>query len=343
MNFENPSRESKDTRSAEKKEAEEAQKIHRLYRSYGQPKPSDELTKQILGDQALHDEVLRLFPQFFLQGSFKSKKIDPATLERAAELGITNFSGVKLHYVSGEKYDDLSLREVELPEDVISVNFPNTDLTGADFTDTKLYGSNFTSTEMPHIEIQGRRIELWDRHLEVADDSMWDMHSINPADVGHCEDCERWNSLIMETPRKIRQNSSLMRRGILLFQEGAPLGYMKLKGDPSFLAIRTVVNEKQEVILWQGMVYALPGQLRISLEQQSVDFMNSKSWRKVDIERAKELPDIKEENFPIKRNNLRFIHDPKLYPLMTKLVDRIESGTEPIVDIMEKPGLDTDF
>ncbi len=189
MNFENPSRESKDTRSAEKKEAEEVQKIHRLYRNYGQAEPSAELTKQILGDQALYDEVLRLFPQFFLQGSFESKRFPPATLERAAELGITNFSGVKLHYVSEGTYKDLSLRGVELPSHVLTTNFPNTELSGADFTDTKLYGSNFTSAEMHHIEIQGRRIELWDRHLEVADDSIWDMHSIPPADVPHCEDC----------------------------------------------------------------------------------------------------------------------------------------------------------
>ncbi len=118
---------------------------------------------------------------------------------------------------------------------------------------------------------------------------------------------------------------------------------MKLKGEPSFLAIRTVVNEKQEVILWQGMIYALPGPLRNALEEQSADYKKSKAWRRVDIERAKELPGLTEESFPIKRNNLRFIHDPKLYPLMTKLVDRIESGSEPIVDIMEKPGLDTDI
>lgn len=322
-------------RSIEQKETDPFQEIYDLYEGNHQPRPPEELVKQISEDQALHDEVSKLFADIALarKGS-RSVALSAHKLLRAVDLGIRDFEGIKMGRAKGEKLSEISLRHASFPSiHNVSADFSQTDLTNADFTQTQLSGSNLKTAEMHSIQIDGRRIELWDRHLEV-DSSLWDMTHTSPAAVDSCGMCEVWNKDIMKESRK---NKDYVRRGVLLFQEGAPLGYMKLKGEPSFLAIRTVVNENQEVIFWQGMVYAFTKPLRDALKLQSAHYRKSTSWRRVDVEKMKDLPGVLDEDFPIQRNNLRFIQDPKLYPMMTDLVDRIESGEEPIVDIMDTP------
>ena len=313
-----------------------AQKLIELYAEHDQPSPPNDVLAKITSSPEIFSEINRALVDIARVRKQKLNRLLPQTIDISIRYGITNLSGTVIPMLEDKNMSEMNLRDAEIKnKSVFNVNFSSADLTNADLTGTEFSHSLLHTAEMDSIRIKNRRIELWDQPLEL-NDTFWEIHKTSFGVVPSCSDCERINKMIMKS-EDIRK-SNYGRRGVLLFQGGAPLGYMKLKGENSFLAIRTVTNEDQEVIFWQGMVYALEHRLQSLLENLSESYKDINNvWRKIDLERIGELKVNEGKPHPsrIGRNNLRFIADPELYPLMTKLVERIESGTEPMIDILD--------
>lgn len=209
------------------------------------------------------------------------------------------------------------------------------DLSGVDF-----YGSNLESTGFDRVNLAKAKfsrivigkewVDLDSGRLDMPDASPWSLEPLGRY-VDSCSDCERYNNRVMDRKSP----------GIFLYWGGHPVGYLKLKGERSFLALRTVTTS-EGALFWKGMVYALSENLTAWLERQARSLDNGKgteekTWYAADVE------DIMEHYAPPKghlqhapllmRNNLRFLSEPYLFERLDRLRERLEAGAEPLVGL----------
>lgn len=263
---------------------------------------------------------------------------------RAASLGLKNLEAVSFKG-DVEKLDlkNANLRNADLTRTGISnSNFSGANLTNANLDHTLLMNSLLDTAILPVIKIGKEEMDLRTREIFVSDSNAWDLRKVDIRGRDVCQDCEYYNGGVITKPER---NTSLdsswyARRGVLIFQEGKPLGVMKLKGENTFLALRTVQNLKGETILHKGMVYGLEQHVMEWLRTQSTEYREQEAWRRVDVEKM--ALERTRHGVPLNklgRNNLRFIADPELYEEMDQLVDRLEANTEPTVDLIKKRSL----
>jgi Pentapeptide repeats (9 copies) len=324
-------------RNNSEKQEDLSKRVSELYAKHNQPSPSEDVLLAINYNSSALTDIEQVLSK--IESARRGRGyLDKDDIKTAIEYGVKNLSCIKIVSLS-----DLNLKGIDFQDtrfvkkSFINCDFSDSNLTNAELTRTDFDYSILDTVHMDSIQIDGKQVELWDRPAMV-EESNWDLKKTSIESVDTCSDCEKWNGRILthESEEDDDVHYAYSRRGILLFQGDIPLGYMKLKGEDSFLAIRTVTSPSGEVILWKGMVYALEWPLRNTLTDKSSAYRNEKGWRRVDIEKIKDLKAADgTKAYPrIGRNNIRFVMDPQLYPLMTDLVDRIEAGTEPMIDIL---------
>ncbi len=172
---------------------------------------------------------------------------------------------------------------------LIDDSFDGADLTGSHFERTVFLNSELYNAHVGSIDVNGTVVDLESGSIRLSDpDSRWNVHGKVAYELGICPDCEQFNnavlSYVLQEAHSINPDRAYTRRGIVLFQEGHPLGYLKLKGERSFTAMRTVRNGKGEVIFFKGMVYELDEDVRALLEIASRKHIQAEEWRRADIE-----------------------------------------------------------
>jgi hypothetical protein len=181
------------------------------------------------------------------------------------------------------------------------------------------------------VEVDNAQIDLRLGQIEIPDIERWLQHK-DRAFVGSCGYNEFYNKYILGDYDK-----DYTRRGIMLFCDNRPVGYIKLIGERSFLALRTVRNEKGIPVLIKGVIYALDDLGDLSLRAQKAYESNSYEkgvWFSANIEdivgRDLIVGDVKEagnKREPVKYNEMRFVNDPGIFNALTHVVQEIESGT----------------
>lgn len=269
----------------------------------------------------------------------KSRHLSRDTFRKILKYGLRNLKRVHLEYAllrnavaHNIDFGDAALHSSE---------FRNVDFAGSNFEGIHVHDMPYFTDSLLHrakigsIRVERARVDLEQGSYILKDDDGWNILKTELNEPGSCSDCEHWNKEIMDP------DSPTHQRGIVLFQEGHPLGHMKLKGEPTFLAMRTVRNAKGDVVFWKGMVYALEIPIVDTLDTWSRKFMNSKNWRRVDVENVQK--DLSERGSPdprLARVNLRFIEYAQMYGALDKVREDIESGKVLCDDIYpgsEKP------
>ena len=260
-------------------------------------------------------------------------QLSAADLNNAARWGLRNLVGIQ--------FRNWSLNNIDFPNsdisksDVRNAKFTECDFSTASLRELRVAGTRFIRSllhraDLSVINIADTLIDL-EKGATTVGSSVWNAIKVSKASVGVCDDAEEYHTGILHYPMKEGEVDNGMhcpRRGVLIFQDGKPLGYMKLKGDKSFLAMRTVRDEEGNVIFWKGMMYALENQLQNELVEQSSEFKTSRLWRRADMEK---IPRDKKSGWL--RNNLRFVLYPGLFDRLTVLTESIENGQEEMVDI----------
>ncbi|OGG58220.1 hypothetical protein A3C86_03690 [Candidatus Kaiserbacteria bacterium RIFCSPHIGHO2_02_FULL_49_16] len=221
---------------------------------------------------------------------------------------------------------------------LIHADCRNTDFTGSTFEEARLDWTNFSKSPLHKIEASSIRIrdvsiDLMLGAIQINYEDSWNVLSNAKVDeIGDCGGCEEINRVTLDI---IPGAEIHARRGIVLFERQKPLGYIKLKGERSFLPMRTVRNYKGETIFWKGMIYALDEDLREYLETASFlyQYMHGK-WRRADVEVVAHDFRRYEPDRRFGMNNLRFIDDPSIYSRLDELRKSIEEGKEECEDIL---------
>jgi|GEM_PF-6152934 len=306
------------------------EEVRRLYTEYGQPMPRINTIIARLGYEN-QSQVLKTIRE-------TGSRIQEGTLSspyfaKAAALGMRNLRRVTVRgTISHIEARDLDLDYAELSRSkFIGVDFSNTNFDRAEVYGTEFFKSILNTARIPAIRLLGGTIDLKMREVVLNDSGVWNIHKSGIEEMGSCSDCELHNGEIIRGDA----DGVKLRRGVLFSQEGKPLGYMKLKGDRTFLALRTVSNEKGEVIFWKGMVYALEEDLVQWINQRSKPFEEDAVWRLVEVEALAQEKSASGRAFSdLGRNNQRFLKSPNLYEEMGNLVERIEKGEEPMRNIL---------
>ena len=249
-------------------------------------------------------------------------------------------------------YEDLSLarylntgdfRGANLSKmDLRGYKFKNADLRGADLTDADVTNANFqnailSQTRMPRVKIEGKKVSL-ENELTLSAQHPWVLN-VTPLYHGACSDCEWWNRCVLskettnedDRGRESPQKGKYYRHGILITHGDELLGYIKLKGEHTFLATRTVRDASSEVIFWKGMVYGLDPILERWLLSASMPYYEERDiWRRADISNIVAV--LSDSDFGV--DNYRFISDVKIFPELDKLCARVKNGEEPFIDIL---------
>ena len=279
------------------------------------------------------------------------KKIDEArrtgesiydgTLERGVRYGLKNLSGLNLNR---QRFAHMDMRNFNLSDTkLVGTEFQLCDLSGATFRNAEFEHNYFEhsllyTADFSIIRVKGEKLDLRDGGIKIEKDNIWNVDRHSDGIGGTCSDCEIYNRAILgmsarEEDETLRDRAPLKRRGTMLFQESRPLGYMKLKGDRTFLAMRTVWDSAGEAIFWKGMIYALDYDLVGLLEDRSDNFTGAKEWRRADIEVIADLQRNLGEQSKFSRNNKRFLDYPEIFHRLTEVTKGVEDGTEPFVDI----------
>lgn len=255
-------------------------------------------------------------------------------LATALEYGMRNlrdvrFSGkIRPQEQLDARYADLrgaNLREAAF----VDVDFTDANLTEANLWHTEFRKSRLERAIMPRIRMGTEVLDLEEQQITVTDSSMWSLTPGYQDKINVCADCENYNQMIMTGTAR-----SFQRRGILLFQDGRPLGYMKFENEKSFLALRTVVDDTDTKLLHRGMVYSLEADVREALTTMAKPFRDANAWRRVDMEAFKgSMLSTGRAADTLRFDNQRFIARPSLYGDMSALIERIEGGEEPMIDI----------
>ncbi len=115
-------------------------------------------------------------------------------------------------------------------------------------------------------------------------------------------------------------------RGVAILHDGMPLGVMKFKGNPSFLAARTVRDASGDILLVRGMTYAIAvDTLAGTLDDQFGQFMKDSIF--VDAQNPFPAVDIHQGSYnPYAQKcyfkPLRFVRDASVYRTMHDFVHR---------------------
>lgn len=234
-------------------------------------------------------------------------------------------------------WDDFHLTKTLDGLRVVDADLRNANLDNADLTLVDLAWTKLDNAHIPRIRVRGKSIDMLHDAITVRGESPWVVTN-DAGMVGTCSMCELTNEEILSMINTARLRA---RRGVVLFWENKPIGYMKLKGENSFLAMRTVHDKNSVPIFYKGMVYSL-GRIKdkesglrehtylsawISLQSQV--HSGATQWRKLRVE------DIV-SRFPnsfFYVNHMRLISNPKIFTELDTLVKRIENGEEEMVDI----------
>lgn len=239
--------------------------------------------------------------------------------------------------------------QAEREEIAFAAAYDLKNISGISVADSKHSSTNFDSIDVSRLDfstirVQGQLLDLTHDALALSENEIWQLDNFSKIHSGRCADCELLNKgILQESEVKIiqegyslREAKELFRRGVMLFQEGHPLGYMKLKGENTFLAVRTVRDDQGRAIFWKGMIYDLDERVVNFLKVASLPYKSDQGvWRRADMEAVA-------ETFPFNggspklfgRNNLRFLRDPDMYQMLSELTSGIEAGREPFVDIV---------
>jgi len=218
--------------------------------------------------------------------------------------------------------------EIRLEMDLRNANLENADLTFVNLNEVDLTGSS-----MSHIRIEGKRIDLEKDAITIQglspfkqlDSKQW---------IPSCPGYEDTNRQVLAKAIFSFKNRNRHKRGIQLKWDGKLIGFMKLKGESSFLAARTVRNKNGDILFHRGMVYAI-GNRRFNkglahwLSELSEKYRNENKWRSIDVETI--LEEFGEDSIDI--NHMRFISDSSIYKLLSQLVEIVDSGKEETIDI----------
>ncbi len=138
-------------------------------------------------------------------------------------------------------------------------------------------------------------------------------------DMGACSHMDRWFHKIFDT------TSKYYGRGLVFVYDGVPLGIMKFKGNPSFLAMRTVRDRSDNILLVRGMTYVIAKDtIDGAVDDQfgrfikaGISIHNGEVFPAVDLCYKKDLPVAQHFFKP-----LRFVRDATVYRAMHDFVRR---------------------
>jgi hypothetical protein len=213
-----------------------------------------------------------------------------------------------------------------------NINFDNANFEGVElrgepkFSKSLLHNARFSNIIIGH-----KTIDLETRTTELNTEKTWNIHKTELMENGACSDCERWNTAVLGIGDA--EDQKYQNRGVLLFEQGRPIGYMKLKGEKTFLAMRTVRNLKGEVVFWKGMVYTLEPNVENLLKNLAAK-SRGEMWRSITVEDILGFLDREGVRSPeLARINTRFIADPEVYKKLDALVDDLESKKIPHINL----------
>ncbi|MEK7100720.1 MAG: pentapeptide repeat-containing protein [Patescibacteria group bacterium] len=309
------------------------------YAQAGQPVPdAGTLLKFASGE--LNPQHLQSHLKNIESSRTQGRIISRQELVELARYGIKNLSETRISaQVSHLERLDLSganLSNANLDDST----FKRVNFSGANMSDVAVHNTHFdqsilNTVEMPRIRMKGDTLDLEIGGTIVATDDIWNIHKSDVYSLDTCDNCEVFNESILGMPSK-KDGGTYARRGIILFQEGKPLGMLKLKGENTFLAMRTVRNIDGEVIFWKGMVYALENDMNLHLAKESRKLEEVREWRRADMESVRGETTLGGRILSgLGRNNLRFISEPSIFNRIDELVADIEAGKEEMVDIFE--------
>lgn len=273
----------------------------------------------------------------------KVEAFTPDMFRLALKYGIRDFHGVSIPINTYSPSEEITFSGIDLRDaDVHGSSFTYVQFGNAQLTGMQVAGSDFFHSHLEQSTIESIRLKdgdkdvevsLMDKKISIQNASVWEMPASHDI-VGSCSACEDTNRDVLDR----KMFSEYRRRGVMLFQDGKPIGYVKLKGTRSLLALRTVYTDTGEVLFWKGMVYALPSSATTLLEQLSRPHSEKRGkWRRVDVETfLAYMHHNYYSTHTLPRNNMRFLEDPALYDRMTELVESIEAGKEPMIELLPK-------
>lgn len=198
------------------------------------------------------------------------------------------------------------------------------DMSGAEMSQIEVGMGDVRNADFSTIRIHGEKLNLLQNTLQIASKNPWDTKVVSSDYVAHCLDCEYFNKSILGKGANVEKQYA--RRGVLFFWEGHPIGYLKLKGERSFLALRTVKDKKGYVVFWKGMVYALDHRLKDWLRIITPSVADNQ-WFSIDVETIADKYGEKDLGL----REMKFIEDAKLYPAFDELIAQVENKQEPLV------------
>ena len=255
----------------------------------------------------------------------------------ALDYDLKNLSRLR---IAGFEIKERNMRGYDLSDS----NLENTKFWKVDFSDATLSGAKLDYTNfrrsflyragLSQIHTGGSMKDLTEGAVQLATDDIWDLEKLPRSEqsVGVCEGAEWYGEQVLGIEN--RHYPNLYRYGVVLFQEGKCLGYLKLDGEPSFLALRTVRNSRGDAVFWKSMAYALDPRLQYWLLDRGISQHRKNSWLRADVEKVmREVIVGNEPEFRFGRSNVRFMSDGKVFSRLGELVGQIEEGKEPFVDL----------
>lgn len=322
-----------------KQESIPPEEFVRYYEQAGQPSPERAILERLASGELNTQHLFSHLRNIESARNFQ-RTISQQELTELTRYGIKDLSETRINaQVLSRELLDLTaanLQEADLRKSIFNgVNFTRTVMKDVVLDDTVFNQSLLYGAEMPSIVLDGTRIDLEAGSTTVAADDTWNVHKSEISILDNCTNCEVFNEGVLNISSNT-DNGKYSHRGILLFQEGKPLGMLKLKGVNTFLAMRTVRDTEGTVIFWKGMVYAFEKDVSRYLTQASLKVEDSEEWRRADTEN---LIGQKSEwgrvMTGLGRNNIRFIQRSKIFNRLDELTGDIEAGKEHMIDIFE--------
>lgn len=136
--------------------------------------------------------------------------------------------------------------------------------------------------------------------------------------VDNCEDCENWNQRILN------DESEYAHRGVVLkLGGGVAIGYVKVKGERSFLASRTVRGKEGKILFIKGMVYSVDS--RMEHYFRSDKFPKIRDWLEMDLETIhKKFPATDKPIGKLRFRHMRFIESKEIFEKLDKFNEEFD-------------------
>jgi hypothetical protein len=201
---------------------------------------------------------------------------------------------------------------------------PTKNLKGMKVENSRLGRKDARNVDLSMIRVNGKKIDLLQNEVRITGENPWNIHKLAEVYVDNCSDCETYNKRILGLEDDSRYKDYL-RRGIALKWEGHAIGYQKLKGERSFLAIRTVRDKNGAVIFWKGGVYAFDHLLAHELQRiATLNTASREKWLAVHAESILRMSG--EQTLGLRL--MRLIREERMYALFDTLANNIETGHE---------------